>query len=314
MIAKIELTKLGRNCAIAITETGTTITQVYVEDSGNIEMNYNQGNNTVTVTIFGTTSATTPDITTGTFFTIDSGTGAVTITSFATFKTNYATLFLNGGSVPPTIPTLTQVLTAGDSAFNKSITIFGPNNEAKIDTQNFNTYNLTGTTETRGKFSNIDLSFKKKIGFNLLHESFLKPNTAITGTTVENFLPENSGTLLNGEFTSAQTGLFIDYNNEIYALGNDNTSRGLFMNNFNQSYSLGNNAEGLNMNIATKIYTLGYADNFFKIEGGLNRTTIKCEDLQLDGGGLISSIGTTLTGTALLLTINGIQYKINLFQ
>lgn len=218
MIAKIELTKLGRNCAIAITETGTTITQVYVEDSGNIEMNYNQGNNTVSVTIFGTTSATTPNITTGTFLTIDSGTGAVTITSFATFKTNYALLFLNGGSA--TIPTLNEVLNAGNQS-DKTINLYPVGQIPSTNLSNLNYENLNFFTSDNGngyfvKYTpkGIEFFVNTNEGISkLLIEDFAGVNYDAT-----NYLPKTNGTLLNGNFVNG-AGLEINYTNETFKLG-----------------------------------------------------------------------------------------------
>ena len=311
MIAKIELTKLGRNCAIAITEIGTTITQTYVEDSGNIEMNYNQGNNTVTVTIFGTTSATTPIITTGTFLTMDSGTGAVTITSYATFKTNYALLFLNGGSVPtPPTPTLDEVLTAGNTS-NNGINLGPSSLQSLLNNNTIFFFNVgTGANDASYSFLNSkELLFKIN---DTEYQTRLLPNLYELNLNLTNYLPQSSGTLLNGEFVNQQ-GLFINYASEIYALGNDSTSRGLFMDNNTQSYSLGNDSEGLNININTNLYKLGHANNYFQIDGGSNTTTLKTESIVLDGGGLIGGLGAP-TGTSLLITINNNQYKINLAQ
>jgi hypothetical protein len=89
--------------------------------------------------------------------------------------------------------------------------------------------------------------------------------------------------------------LSINYTSEIFTLGNDNTGNGIFADNLNFNYFLGHDAHA-------------------NIRFDVNQAKIKCEDLQLDGGGLITSIGTTSTGTALLITINNVPYKINLTQ
>lgn len=281
MIAKIELTKLGRNCAIAITEIGTTITQVYVEDSGNIEMCYNQGNNTVTVTIFGTTSATTPIITTGTFLTIDSGTGAVTITSFATFKTNYALLFLNGGSA--TIPTLDEVLTAGYIATNKIIELSRTIDNFYVQLSNLleidNNFG-TGISQVyyRTFYEYDSLSFQKRNWTNtLIYDCKLAPNQADTGVSTINYLPENSGTLLNGKFINGSIGLNLDYVTGYFTLGDGNTNKANF-----------------------------------KIESLIDRAIINCEDLQFNGTALLSASANGNSGQHLAITINGTPYKIKL--
>jgi len=332
MIAKIELTKLGRNCAIAITEIGTTITQTYVEDSGNIEMCYNQSNNTVTVTIFGNTSATTPVITTGTYLTIDSGSGAVTITSYATFKTNYALLFLSGGSVPPIIPTLDQILYSGYIATTQPIINLILGNETmNLNSSNFIQSTIIEEFNNAISVSSDSINFSKFLieGNIKIYESRIIPNTANTGVTIINYLPENSGTLLNGQFVN-DLGLEINYDAQSFILGKNSTGErlsielatkdynfsdgisGIIFNLSTHHYNYGlNENNGLNIDAIGNIYKLGNPNNYFQIDGGSNTTTLKTEAIVLDGGNLIGGLGT-LTGTSLLITINNNQYKINL--
>ena len=281
MIAKIDLTKLGRNCAVAITPDGTTNILTYVEDSSNIEIGYNQNNNTVTVTIAGTTSATTKNITTGTFLTMDSGSGPVTITSYATFKTNYALLFLNGGSAPT--PTLNEVLNAGYIAIDKIIELSRTTDNYNLQLSNLleidnNLGSGTGQEFYRTFYEYDSLSFQKRNWTNtLIYDCKLAPNQANTGTSIINYLPENSGTLLNGEFISGGIGLKLEYGTGYFTLGDGNTNKANF-----------------------------------KIESLIDRAIINCEDLQFNGTNLKSGSSGGNSGEHLVITLNGTQYKIKL--
>lgn len=317
MIAKIDLIKLGRNCAVAITENGGSNTLTYVEDSSKIEVGYNQNNNTVTVTISGTTSATTKDITTGTFLTMDSGSGAVTITSYATFKTNYALLFLNGGSAPT--PTLDDVLTAGNTAYNKSISLDSVfNSNAKIVDGQFKTEKYYGVSNfLRSNLTFDQLLFGNYNNLTLIDESILKINPANVGVSIINYLPVNSGTLLNGNYINGR-GLNIDYDNGIFKLGNSGYSllsiesnTGTNTQRFYTSY-IGNDV-GINIDFYNNVFNFGDENNnFISINNANNTFQISSQIIDLNGSNLQSNTSSGNSGEHLVISLNGNQYKIAL--
>ena len=335
MIAKIDLIKLGRNCAVAITENGGSNTLTYVEDSSKIEVGYNQNNNTVTVTISGTTSATTKDITTGTFLTMDSGSGAVTITSYATFKTNYALLFLNGGSAPT--PTLNQVIAQNGNTCttNALINLVGAQGQNTFGEGFYTCLEYNGSNNLFAEYRPNQFLCRRYNGINITGENIIALNPLDTGNTVfTNYLPVNSGTLLNGNFNENNLGLNIDYTNQVFTLGNDNTGKGLKIDTQNNGYYLGNDNEiGLQIYNNDLVYILGNgrqdgvfidsvngiykfgketSSNQLKIDSINNQFTITTQELIFTGSSLIDGSSGGNSGQHLVITLNGTTYKIKL--
>ena len=119
----ISLNKAGKNVAIEISQNNG-IQLNFNEDSANVELQYNSLSNRVTVSIKGGANYTTSDITTGVFLIME----GVTVQDQGTFNTQYAQVFLNGGSGSNL--TLDQVLSNGNTS-NKLIELLSNNTGAE---------------------------------------------------------------------------------------------------------------------------------------------------------------------------------------
>ena len=105
----ITLYKLGNNIQAKIVDNTLNLEVNYYEDSSNLTLVYNIKNNTVTLSIKGTTSYTTPNITTNACLFFDAGAGLIGITDQTIFNTNYTSLFpasTGGGGGTPNIDTV----------------------------------------------------------------------------------------------------------------------------------------------------------------------------------------------------------------
>ena len=106
----IELTKLGKNVQVVFYNPDNDNTQIFQEDSANVECNYNNLSNRLTVSIKGGPTATTTNIIDNDILYINSGSGDILIKSYADYLVNYALLFLNGGT--PSAPSINVINTA----------------------------------------------------------------------------------------------------------------------------------------------------------------------------------------------------------
>lgn len=186
MANQLILVKSGRNISIVATDDSGR-TRYFFEDSSNVELIYNLYNNRVTLNIKGNFSFTTDDITLVNTLRIDSGSGSIDITDNSLFASNYALLFLNGGSVPSTPQNLQQVLnvnnTANDIDGNNTIDLIESVNDSNslnlaptsaIITSSFSTNSLD--TNKLSLLNNANASEVRVDIDNLLVSVHNKPN------------------------------------------------------------------------------------------------------------------------------------------
>ena len=118
-------------------------------------------------------------------------------------------------------------------------------------------------------------------------------------------------------------GLFIDFGNLISNLGDINYANGtkLSVDGVNQvikTQDQGNDI-GLNLDFANSVFTFGDYNNFFSgtsfiIDDSTQKMTFNTEFLNFVGASLINAAAVTPVGKNLLVTINGTQYHIPLYN
>lgn len=171
-----------------------------------------------------------------------------------------------------TIPTLDQVLTLGGNTTTNAINFNTGALTSLINVSNVNFFDV-GT----GSDSSYSYLNSKELLFQILaseYQTRLKPNNYELGLNITNYLPQNSGTLLNGNFVNS-AGLKIDYTAQTFVLGNES---------------------GTNIGI----------DNIG------NAIVLQTENLYMQGTNLLTTNNGTTSSQHLQVLINGTPYLIQL--
>lgn len=228
---KIDIIKLGRNALINFTDLESGIISTYVEDSKNIELSFNQLTKIVSITIFANTSGTTPDITTGTFFTIDlnDGNGAQTITSYSTFITLYPALFK-------------EILPAQSFEVNKLTSAQTPTNEIYKEVSGVYTGTITWSNSAPTGTTNHYFKFKQIGSLVILNVTLSYTILSANNTTLLIKLPTEAPTpVIPAGFTGADRMLFngtFTGSNSYTTLSNLSSRQSLKRNNLNDGFDL----------------------------------------------------------------------------
>lgn len=196
MSNKVDIIKLGRNALISFTDIESGIISTFIEDSKNIEIGFN--NNVFTFSLMASMSAHTPNITTGTFFTIDlnDGNGAQTITSYATFITLFPSLFK-------------EVLPAQTFEVNKLSSAHTPTSEIYKEVSGVYTNTITWGTSAPTGTTNHYFKFKQIGSLVILNVTLSYTIVSANNTTLTVALPTDAPTpIIQSGFTGADRMLF----------------------------------------------------------------------------------------------------------
>ncbi len=196
MSNKVDIIKLGRNALISFTDIESGIISTFIEDSKNIEIGFNS--NVFTFSLMASMSAHTPDITTGTFFTIDlnDGNGAQTVSSYATFITLFPSLFK-------------EVLPAQTFEVNKLSSAHTPTSEIYKEVSGVYTNTITWGTSAPTGTTNHYFKFKQIGSLVILNVTLSYSVVSSNNTTLTVALPtEAPAPVIQTGFTGADRMLF----------------------------------------------------------------------------------------------------------
>ena len=230
-------------------------------------------------------------------------------------------------------PTLNDVLSAGN---NSSIPIAIGDltlNFTQIDTSGLTVFlsadNAYYTTEYLPKGIEVENTYGYKT-------KLLIPIEAGSGISkdITNYLPENSGTLLNGKFVNGKglemftdpdndyyllgqsgKGLSVDNFNDIFSLGNYAASKGLIINDTNQEYYFGDqiNTKGVFINLNSNAFGIGdFQNTNIQIDSTNDSISFSADNFNFYGSITASSATQPIPPIFLKVKINGTDYKINL--
>lgn len=205
----ITLTKLGNNINAKIVDNSLNLEVNYYEDSSNLTLVYNIKNNTVTLSIKGTTSYTTPNINTNNclYFVNLTGFGTTLIDDKINFDFFYPSIF--PAPLTPTTPNIDEVLAQGGNF----------NDNRLIDVNGFlfdivNCYILS--IQSNNTLNSIFSINTNQIQFIIDTIGFI--TEVITGTTRYSKIGDVSGTYNNTTIGAD------DFNNTIIVTGNSITT------------------------------------------------------------------------------------------
>lgn len=299
---KITLTKSGKNVRISFDPTETTQPDL-LEDSSNVEVSYQNLNNTVSVQVTGNNYFTTSDITASNQLYMDSGSGPVLINSKALFLANYPLVFPNGGGGPVTTPNIDQVLAQGGSLTANRL----------IDVDSYFIELFSTTYPAEGLIFNLGggSEFGFKTGSKLKYSQNVISTIDGTQTNAFGFNTNNSTNVFRaGDVNLTNNGVLLNI---------DDTNNLIF-------FAKGGGPEGLNFDLGNKVYDFGNqssngnkiriedVNNEIKVLG--NQTTgfvgIEANVLKFTGANLESNTSSGASGQHLVIELNGVTYHIEL--
>ena len=205
----ITLTKLGNNINAKIVDNTLNLEINYYEDSSNLTLVYNIKNNTVTLSIKGTTSYTTPNINTNNclYFVNLTGYGTTLIDDKINFDFFYPSIF--PAPLTPTTPNIDEVLAQG-GVFTGSRSIDA--NDESFDFLNLYQYSL----QTNNVFNAILSANPNTIQHIIDTIGFI--TEVVSGVSRYSKIGDVSGTYNNTTIGAD------DFNNTITVTGNSVTS------------------------------------------------------------------------------------------
>ena len=294
----IKLTKLGRNCQVVFNNSNGN-TQTFQEDSANIECNYNQINDFVTVAIKGKTTETTSSIVFDNVLYINTGSGDVLIKTYEDFLINYSLLFLNSGGGSGGLLTADNGLTANSTNVQLGGTLIA---DTTINGNNQN-FAIVDTIQVllsaqqkylRISSNNISLAdFNEFVGVQYFGNEFVK----IGGLENQTGLPSIWLDLQNYniKLVALNTGLFADGISGVTTIG-DTTSQGNATNIqiFDQSAIIQSicfgAANGLYVNFANGNHYFGdylgnISQSYLQIDASTSSSLLVCTTISLTGNG-----------------------------